>query len=214
MVAMFGLVDAPELTRYVNLVGQAVAQFAPRQIPYRFGILDSDIVGAFALPGGYIFITRTAINGMHDEAELAGVLGHEILHVSERHLELAIRGRKASAWAVEEARTKTVGDKEFIRQRADVFVKEMFDLGVSREKEEAADQQGTLMAAQAGYVPDGLLQFLRSMQSAETNSPRTFGQLRSTHPPFADRIAYLTPIVDRAGHRGQTLEERFTAALQ
>src|SRR6266481_725015 len=104
--AQFGVVDSPKLVRYVNLVGQAVAQYAPRQVPYRFGILDSDIVGAFALPGGFIFITKTAIEGMNNEAQLAGPLGHEIVHVSERHLESAIRSRKNSAWVTEEAKAK------------------------------------------------------------------------------------------------------------
>ncbi|MEO7653117.1 MAG: M48 family metalloprotease, partial [Bryobacteraceae bacterium] len=100
MIAIFGLVDNPALLRYVNLVGQSVAQFASRQLPYRFAILDTDIVGAYALPGGYIFLTRQALSGMKNEAELAGALGHEIIHVSERHLERAIRSKKSSAWAV------------------------------------------------------------------------------------------------------------------
>src|SRR5262245_58843603 len=106
MVAMFGVVDAPNLVRYVNLVGRSVAQFSPRQVHYRFGILDSEIVGAFGLPGGFIFITKTALEGMINEAQLAGTLGHEIVHVSERHLETEIRGKKNSAWAVEEAKAK------------------------------------------------------------------------------------------------------------
>ena len=97
MIAMFGVLDTPKLVRYVNLVGQAVAQYAPRQVPYRFGILDSDIVGAFALPGGFIFITKTALEGMNDEAQLAGALGHEIVHVSERHLESARQALDSNA---------------------------------------------------------------------------------------------------------------------
>src|ERR1035437_7481961 len=63
MVAVFGLVEDPKIVRYVNLVGQTVGQYASRQLPWRFGILDSDIVGAYALPGGYIFITRAALSG-------------------------------------------------------------------------------------------------------------------------------------------------------
>src|SRR5260370_4930683 len=80
MIAVFGLVDNEKVVRYVNLVGQAGCQFASRQLPWRFGVLDSDIVGAFALPGGYIFITRAALSGMTNEAQLAGALGHEITH--------------------------------------------------------------------------------------------------------------------------------------
>ena len=84
---MFGLLDSPKVQSYVNLVGSAVAQFAPRQVPYRFAVLNTDVIGAFAIPGGYIFITRAAMDAMKSEAELAGALGHEIIHVSERHLE-------------------------------------------------------------------------------------------------------------------------------
>jgi predicted Zn-dependent protease len=69
---------------------------------YRFAILDTDIVGAYALPGGYIFITRAAIFNMRNETQLAGALGHEVVHAAERHLEKEIRGKKTSAWAAQE----------------------------------------------------------------------------------------------------------------
>src|SRR5208337_237767 len=104
MVAMFGLLDDAAVTRYVNLVGQAVAQFASRELPYRFGVLDADIVGAYALPGGFVFITRGALAGVTDEAQLAGALGHEVTHCAERHLQREIRSKKTSAWALQEAK--------------------------------------------------------------------------------------------------------------
>ena len=215
MVAMFGIVENAATVRYVNLVGSAVAQFAPRQLPYRFGVLDADIVGAFAIPGGYIFITRAALAGMMNEAQLAGALGHEIVHVSERHLESEIRSKKTSGWAVEEAKSQATPGPEFLRRRADAFVKDMLTMKLSREKEDDADQRGTSLATQAGYDAGGLLQFLRAM--AETNATpgrqRMFGQVLSTHPPFEDRIATLTPVVERAGKGGKTLEARFRAVI-
>ena len=215
MVAMFGLVEAPGLTRYLNLVGSAVAQFAPRQVPYRFAILDSDIVGAFALPGGYIFITKTALEGMTDEAQLAGALGHEIYHVSERHLEKEIRGRNNSSWAIEEAKAKTAGP-DILRNRADAFVKDLFDTRLSRDKEDSADSQGTLLAAQAGYFAGGLREFLGTLERVQSTEQgkRATGQLLSTHPPLKERIDALAPVVQRAGAGGATLEERFKAAIQ
>ena len=217
MIAMFGVVDAPKLVRYVNLVGQAVAQYAPRQVPYRFGILDSEIVGAFALPGGFIFITKTAIEGMNNEAQLAGALGHEIVHVSERHLEIGDPGKKNSAWASEEAKAKTSSvTPEFLRSKADAFLKDMFTMRLSRDKEDGADERGTLMAAQAGYAASGLLEFLRTLEAAQSKpqNQRAFGQLLSTHPPFDERIAHLTPIVEKSAQSGKTLEARFIAALK
>src|SRR5580704_5389393 len=197
MIAMFGVVDSPKLARYVNLVGQSVAQYAPRQVPYRFGVLDSEIVGAFALPGGFIFITKTAIEGMNNEAQLAGALGHEIVHVSERHLEAAIRGKKNSAWATEEAKSKAgsapnpFGNNDYLMKQASSFINDMFNMRLSRDKEDGADERGTLMAAQAGYAANGLLEFLDTLAStqADPTKQRAFGQLLSTHPPFKERIA-------------------------
>jgi predicted Zn-dependent protease len=213
---MFGVLDAPKLTKYVNLVGQSVAQYAPRQVPYRFGILDSEIVGAFALPGGFIFITKTALEGMTNESQLAGALGHEVIHVSERHLESAIRGKKNSAWAMEEAKSKTSSmTPDYIRGRADAFLTEMFNMRLSRDKEDGADERGTLLAAQAGYSASGLLDFLKtlSLAQAKPENQRAFGQLMSTHPPFDERISHLTPIVAK-NSGGKTLEARFRATVK
>jgi beta-barrel assembly-enhancing protease len=217
MIAMFGILDAPKLTSYVSLVGGSVAQFAPRQVPYRFGILDSDIVGAFSLPGGFIFITKSALEGMANEAQLAGALGHEIVHVSERHLESEIRSKKNSAWAVEEAKAKTSSQTpEYLSNKADAFLKEMFNMRLSRDKEDGADERGTMMAAQAGYAASGLLDFLRTLSAvnAQPGNQRAFGQLLSTHPPFDERIARLTPIVAKSAAGGKTLEARFRGTVK
>ncbi len=217
MIAMFGVIETPALVRYVNLVGQAVAQYAPRQVPYRFGILDSDIVGAFALPGGFIFITKTALEGMTNEAQLAGALGHEIVHVSERHLESAIRSKKNSSWAVEEAKAKTGSvTPEVLRRRADAFLTEMFNMRLSRDKEDGADERGTLMAVQAGYSANGLLEFLRTLAvvQAKPESQRALGQLLSTHPPFDERVNHLAPVVEKSNAGGKTLEARFRSTVK
>ncbi len=217
MIAMFGVADAPKLTRYVNLVGNSVSQFAPRQVPYRFGVLKSEIVGAFALPGGFIFITTTAIEGMTNEAQLAGALGHEVVHVSERHLESAIRGKKNSAWASEEAKAKlSTNTPDYLSKKADAFLNDMFNMRLSRDKEDGADERGTLMAAQAGYAPGGLMEFLKALGAAQAKpeNQRAFGQLLSTHPPFDERVAHLEPIVQKSAQGGKTLEARFVASIK
>ena len=212
MAAMFGFVSDDSLTRYVNLVGAGVAQFASRQLPYRFAVLDADIVGAWAIPGGYIFITRGALASMKSEAELAGALGHEIIHCSERHLEKEIRSKKTSAWALEEAKSSTKG-QELAALKADAMLKDLFSTSLSRDKEDEADEQGTLLAVRAGYAASGLTDFLRTLKtlSDDPANSRAFGQLLSTHPPFDARIARLAPVVQRAGAGGQTLEARFAA---
>jgi predicted Zn-dependent protease len=193
-----------------------VAQYAPRQVPYRFGVLNSEIVGAFELPGGFIFITSTAVAGMNNEAQLAGALGHEIIHVSERHLESEIRGKKNSAWAAEEAKARMNNTPDILRNKADVFLRDMFTMRLSRDKEDGADERGAQLAAQAGYAASGLIEFLQALASvqAKPENQRAFGQLLSTHPPFDERIARLQPIVAKAGPDGKTLEARFQASLK
>ncbi len=214
MVAMFGLVNDEKLTRYVNLVGSSVAQYASRPLPYRFAILDTDIVGAWSLPGGYIFVTRQSLASMKNEAELAGALGHEIVHCSERHLEKEIRSKKTSAWATEEAQ-KNSNVQEVMELKSDAMLKDLFSSSLSRDKEDQADEMGTQLAARAGYAASGLKDFLATLKTLNDNpaNRRMFGQILSTHPPFDARIARLEPIIQSAGAGGATLESRFSAAI-
>jgi predicted Zn-dependent protease len=213
LVAVFGMVPDAALEKYVNLTGVAVAQFASRDLPWRFGILDTNIVGAFALPGGFIFITRGSLSGMTSEAQLAGALGHEIEHASARHLEAEIRSRKTSAWATEEAMARTHRGPAELKSRANALVKDLFSTALSRSKENDADDQGARMAAKAGYAQNGLLQFLTvaAASNADPKNRRFFGQLLATHPPFEERIARLAK---SGSTRGKTLETRFRSALR
>jgi predicted Zn-dependent protease len=151
---------------------------------------------------------------MTNEAQLAGALGHEVTHCAERHLEREIRSKKGSALAMEEANsTGKTGDLQSIK--ADAFIKDYFNTSLSRDKEDAADEQGTQMAAKAGYNAAGLMQFLTAMRDAakKPENKKMFGQLLSTHPTFDSRIARLQPIVTKAGGGGVTLEARFQTAM-
>jgi len=214
MAAIFGVVEDENLNKYVNLVGQTVSQFASRPLNYRFLILNTDeIAGAYAIPGGYIFITKAALAGITSEAQLAGALGHEITHCADRHLEKEIRGKKTSSWAIEEASAKATGDLASLK--ADAMLKDLFGARLSRDKEDSADELGTLMAAKAGYNANGLVEVLQAMEAASTKSEtrRMFGQTLSTHPAFADRVAKLQPVVARAGTNGKVLEARYQATV-
>jgi predicted Zn-dependent protease len=214
LVAIFGLVDDPALEKYVNLVGLSVAQFASRQLPWRFGILNTNMVGAYALPGGYVFITRGSISGMSNEAQLAGALGHEIEHGAARHLESEIRGKKTSAWATQEAMAKTKNVPAQVKAQADGLVRDLVGTALSRSKEQDADEQGARMAAKAGYAGSGLMEFLKvaAAASQEPRNKRFFGQLLATHPPFDDRIARLS-VQDSAHAKGKTVDARFHKAI-
>jgi predicted Zn-dependent protease len=214
MVVMFGLLNAPRIQRYVNLVGGAVARYASRELPWRFGVLDTEIVGAYALPGGYVFITKGALRSMTNESQLAGALGHEIEHAAARHLESEIRARKTSAWASEEALSKTRTGQQLARLRADALLKDLFRTSLSRSKEEDADLAGARMASECGYAGNGLVQFLQALVTENANpaNRRLFGQMLSTHPSFEERIERLTNEVG-GKRKGKTLEIRFAGAL-
>jgi predicted Zn-dependent protease len=152
---------------------------------------------------------------MANEAQLAGALGHEVVHAADRHLESEIRSKKTSAWAVQEASAATDKSRQAMQLKADACLKDLFSTKLSRGKEDSADELGAEMAAKAGYAPSGLLEFLKVLESvnAKKENARVFGQLLSTHPPFGERIAHLAPFVEKAGG-GKTLEARFRAALQ
>lgn len=215
IVSIFGLSNSTALQKYVNLVGWSVARFAPRQLPWRFGVLDSPIVGAFALPGGYVFITRGALADMTNEAQLAGALGHEIEHAAARHLESEIRTRSTSAWATQEAMAKTKHGEQLARLRADAVINDLFNTSLSRSKEEQADEQGTRMAASSGYAGNGLQEFLKTLavKNADPKNRRLFGQMLSTHPSFDERIDRLSHF-SGTRNRGKTVDARFALALR
>src|SRR5574337_110854 len=100
MIGRFSLYDNSRLTKYVNLVGQALVQNTSRpELQFHFAVLNTTEINAYAAPGGYVFVTRGAIEKMQDESELAAVLAHEITHINEKHVvrELNIRGSEGSA---------------------------------------------------------------------------------------------------------------------
>src|SRR6185436_8250840 len=104
LIHIFGLYENPAMQHYVSTVGNAVAGHSSRanSVQYKFGILDSEAITAFGIPGGYVFITRGALANMKNEAELAGTLAHEIAHVDSRHLEKEIRAKKLTGLATTE----------------------------------------------------------------------------------------------------------------
>jgi hypothetical protein len=212
MFHALGPYDNPPMTKYVNLVGNTVAQSGARtDIQYHFAILNSEIVNAFAMPGGYVFITRGALANMQSESELAGVLAHEVGHVDGRHLEKEIRAKKTTSWAVEEGTAKIPGGTELNALTNDLITK-AFTSRYGQDKESEADRKGVEFAARAGYDPSGLVVFLQRLQgaSAAPSNQRALGLLNGkTHPPLDQRLAALQPVVAAQKQGGQTLADRY-----
>ena len=212
MFHALGAYENSDMTKYVNLVGNTVAQAGARQdVGYHFAILDSEIVNAFAMPGGYIFVTRGALANLQNEAELAGVLAHEVAHVDGRHLEKEVRAKKTTQWAVEEGTAKIPSGAQLNALANDLITRAVTSR-YSQERESEADRKGVELAAKAGYDPSGLLTFLQRMSaaSASLDDKRALAMLDGkTHPPFDQRIAALQPIVTAQSQGGQTLAQRF-----
>lgn len=210
LIHIFGVYENVDITKYVNLVGNTVARQGSRTVPYRFAVLDSEIITALSLPGGYIFITRGALANIHNEAELAGTLAHEIAHVDRRHLEKEIRSKKTSQFAKEEAATRVPQGTELVNLAGDV-VKNALTMQVSRDKESEADKVGTEFAAKAGYDPTGLRNFLQTLAQAPSTeqSRRQLSLWGSTHPPFAARVSELNSLLGSYPNGGQQLAERY-----
>lgn len=178
------------LLRYVNLVGAACVQTCDRpELPFKFAVIESDMVNAFAGPGGYVFITTGSLKLMKNEAELAGVLAHEIGHVTQKH---SLKTIQRSKWA--EAAFEIGGDKYKEKYGAivDLATEALFTKGLDKSMEYEADRFGAEYAYLAGYNPAGLRDFLVTMKARQAG--RSGGWFQ-THPDTGDRIARLNSYI-------------------
>jgi len=192
------------LTTYVSLVGLAVAGEAPRpDIIYRFGVLETPDVNAFAAPGGYVFITRGALGIMESEAELAGVLAHEVAHVNRRHVIEGIR----KADFMREVRDQAGLSGSTLDRAVGAGSNVLFS-GYSREDEAEADSLGVLYAASAGYDPAGLPTFVSHLNSRAGQGP--LAEIFATHERPQGRLERLNRVIQRESLTGGVqLPERF-----
>ncbi|HUF12336.1 MAG TPA: M48 family metalloprotease [Longimicrobiales bacterium] len=207
----YGLVEDPALNQYVSLVGSAVAEQSLRagEVEFHFGILDTDDVNAFATPGGYIFITRGALALMESEAELAGVLAHEVAHVDEKHVLDDIRRAGVMSSASDEAQLSG----PLLDAVSEAGASLLFT-GLSREDEMQADSLGLIYARAVGYRPDGMLQFLAHLDAAVEEEEGGLREWVATHPPTTERADKLRADMAAAGIRpdaGVDGERRFRA---
>ncbi|MFH1262457.1 MAG: M48 family metalloprotease [Pseudomonadota bacterium] len=211
-VARFGgLWENPEVEKYVATVGAAVASTSDRpDIPYFFGILNAEEPNGFACPGGYIFISKGLLRLVQNEAELAGVLGHEIAHVARKHALDSIRRSKALSGISEV--TLTALDKD--PKMFDSLVKEATNMilenGIGREKEFEADAVGTDFAYRVGYDPNGLRAFLTVLKPSIHTGSRGWAK---THPDTQVRIDNLRTVLAKPEFQGSAglplLADRF-----
>ena len=213
------LLKNDRVQHYVNQVGRWLALQTERpDLPWDFGVLDSEGINAFATPGGTVFITKGLLNGLSSEAELAGVLGHEIAHVLRKHHLQALKSNAALnlGGMVGQAYLGKKGGAvgQALAPSLTNATKDLFGKGLDRGDEYEADRIGVIIAARGGYDPYGLITVLQLLQYARPDDP-TVALLFKTHPNPGDRLAQLenlTPVLD-AYQRGDQGRERFAAAM-
>lgn len=201
------------LTTYVNLVGKTVADVSDRpELTYRFAILDSGEQNAFAAPGGYIFVTIGLLKTLKNEAELAGVLAHEVAHVAQKHM-LKTLQRSAILSNVSEFSLSVMNkDPQLFSNVINAATDMLFEKGLDKDLEFEADVFGIEYAYRAGYHPSGLRDYLATLQSQEGKATSRFF---STHPPTSERLAKAKDLVARYadGARLPYLTERFRSRM-
>ncbi|MFB3903366.1 MAG: M48 family metalloprotease [Acidobacteriota bacterium] len=203
--AAYGVQQDVEAHRYITLVGLVVAQKTNRpNLPYQFIILDSNVINAFAAPGGFIHITRGALASFKDEAELAGVLGHEIAHVTEKHTLKGLQKMKGIQLAQDQ--TSLTSNSEVFAKIADKASEAILQ-GFGRAEELESDRVGVRFAAACGYTPQGLPGFLETLKAQNESSSARAG-LFASHPETQERIDKL-----QAQIKSEKLAEQASAVL-
>ena len=205
------LVKDEALQKYVNQVGRWVASQSERaDLPWKFGVIDSADLNAFAAPGGYVLITKGLYLSMSNESQLAGVLGHEIAHVVKKH-QLKVLQKQQLVSVGSEWLKKQFGKKNKISDKLIGNGAEISSRSLDKDAEFEADRMGIVLATRAGYDTYGLPDVLQTIgQTNKTDS--SVALLYKTHPSPDERLAKLA---DSAGSSldklaaGKTLENRF-----
>ena len=187
--ARYGVVQDPEIHKYVSLVGSVLTrQTSQTGIAWHFIVLDTDGVNAFAAPGGFVHLTRGALALMKSEAELAGVLSHELAHVTMKHTVRAIQKNRLVQMGVNDTNVKS--NQELFKRLTDEGTRVVMS-GFGRAEELEADGEGIATAEKAGYFPSSLKTFLTSIKLRNGNSNERQGFF-SSHPNWKNVSRGLT----------------------
>jgi predicted Zn-dependent protease len=218
-----GFYSDPKLQEYVSeVVRRLVRGGSPRSFEYRVKIVDMAEENAFATVGGFVYITRGMLSQLNSETELAGVMAHEISHISHRHV--AKQQTRALAYQVlgmgAMALGATLGNSDNNLGMAPLGVSAALATILSNYNQEAeleADESGLLMMAQAGYDPRGLVSFLRGLRTRERLTGLGYHGMLATHPETAERIAKsetMSQLLASQRSFGEAGEETYKSHLE
>lgn len=216
-----------DVQNYVNSVGMWLAQQTERaEIPWTFSVIRDDSFNAFATPGGFIYITTGTLEQLDSEAELAGVLAHEIAHVVQKHHLLAIQKEAKIGIAADLARFLKDSQSDSDSSGATVFgdhtvenkllntIQDVYSDGLARSDELEADKMGMVIAARAGYDPMAYIAVLQKIDAQQDDS--SFWQAFSKrHPSAEDRLSELHKLADKMSYiEGKELNNRYSKMIK
>lgn len=194
IAASMGIVEDPDLRAYVSTLGMRLAATSERpELPWSFTVLDDPLVNAFALPGGFVYVTRGILAHFESEAELAGVLGHEIGHVTARHGVSRISRAVLQRVAVEVAKESW----QTVRQYGDLFDAGLglMNLDYSRDEETQSDELGVRYMSRGGYDPQALEGVFRMLASVSETADSRLPEWQLTHPYPENREAHIQEVI-------------------
>ncbi len=184
------LIDDPVVVEYVNRVGQNLVRNSDAKVPFTIKVIDSDEVNAFALPGGFFYVNSGLILRAQEESELAGVMAHEISHVTARHgTKQATKGEMMQLATIPLMLLGPGGWAGYGIYQALQLAIPLSYLKFSRDDEREADFLGLQYMYKAGYDPNAYVTFFERIQADEKRRPGTIPKFFSTHPPTPERIA-------------------------
>lgn len=182
-------INDPIVTEYVNRVGQNLVRNSDAQVPFTIKVIDSDVVNAFALPGGFFYVNSGLILHADEESELAGVMAHEIAHVCARHgTKQATKSEIAQIGAMVATIFIPYTWAGYAIYQGMNFAIPMTFLKFTRTDEAEADYLGLQYMYKAGYDPNAFVSFFEKVQADEKKQPGTIPKIFSTHPPTPERI--------------------------
>ena len=208
IVRQYGIYQDKALQLYVNTIGQTlVSKLVNKEFgQFYFKVVNSSEINAFALPGGYVYVTTGLLSALNNEAELASVIGHEIAHVTLHHgAKLMLRSIGSQLLTIGGVLANPKNAGELMAISGAIF--QQINMGYGREAELESDFQGMLNSVEAGYHPYSMVNFLKNLRKQEIMSGQSYHGFQASHPETRERII-------KAGNMASSLSRKYNTSVK